>query len=214
MTTITMDPLSAWDALDGANLPGGYRVEITDGKIIMTPLSESRWKVVLEAAPQIKQQLAGRGDILSDVMIDFPSSRYGYAPDLAIIAPGSEHNSHGRYEWHSLELVLEVVSKSTRDNDFAKKFRMYAQCAIPAYVIVDPSDGTCTIHRHPTRTGAYKDVEEVLFGQDLVIPLEGREITIRTDGFPRLHDRRRADPARDRPAAREPRKHTVRSSHL
>lgn len=52
MTTITMDPLSAWDALDGANLPGGYRVEITDGKIIMTPLSESRWKVVLEAAPR------------------------------------------------------------------------------------------------------------------------------------------------------------------
>ncbi|WP_137989216.1 Uma2 family endonuclease [Streptomyces vilmorinianum] len=185
MTTIVMDVESAWDALDGVNLPGGYRVEITDGKIIMTPRGESQWKVILRAAPQIEQQLAGHGDILSDVMIDFPSSLYGYAPDMAIVAPGSERNVRGRFEWHSLEVVLEVASKSTQDNDFTKKFRMYAECSIPVYVIIDPSDNTCTIHSRPTRTGTYEEQEQIPFGEDLVLPLEGREIVVKTDGFPR-----------------------------
>ncbi|MER8035218.1 Uma2 family endonuclease [Streptomyces hydrogenans] len=185
MATILMDTSSAWDVLDGANLPEGFRVEITNGKIIMTPQGEQRWKVILRAAPQIEQQLAGHGDILSDVMIDFPSSLWGYAPDLAIIAPGSERNKRGRFEWHSLEAVLETVSLSTRDNDFEKKLRMYAECAIPLYVIIDPSEHVCAIHRRPTRRGTYEEQERIPFGKDLVLPLEGREIVVKTDGFPR-----------------------------
>ncbi|MFD8639569.1 Uma2 family endonuclease [Streptomyces zaomyceticus] len=185
MTTIEMDVRSAWDALDDANLPGGYRVEITDGKIIMTPQGESRSDILVESAPQIKKQLAGHGKLLMDVMIDFPSSLYGYAPDLAIIAPGSERNGRGRFEWHTLEAAIEVISKSTRDNDFAKKFRMHAECAIPVYVIIDPSDDTCTIHSRPTRRGTYDEQEQIAFGEDLILALEGREIVVKTDGFPR-----------------------------
>ena len=185
MTPPAMNAPSAWEALAGVDLPGGYRVEITDGKIILTPRTEQQSDVVIDAAPQIDRQLADHGEILSDVMIDFPSILYGYAPDLAIVAPGSELNSRGRFEWHSLEAVLEVVSKSTRDNDFDKKFRMYAECAIPLYVIIDPSDSTCTIHRNPTRTGVYVEQEQIAFGEDLVLPLEGREIVVKTDDFPR-----------------------------
>ncbi|MFI8320902.1 Uma2 family endonuclease [Streptomyces sp. NPDC085529] len=185
MTTILMDTSSAWDVLDGANLPNGYRVEITEGKIIMTPQGESQSDVLIEAAPQIKKQLAGQGKVLSDVMIDFPSSLWGYAPDLAIVAPGSERNKRGRFEWHSLEAVLEIISLSTRDDDFEKKLRMYAECAIPLYVIIDPSENVCTVHSNPTRTGTYTEQEKIPFGEDLVLPLEGREIVVRTDGFPR-----------------------------
>ncbi|MFF8836640.1 Uma2 family endonuclease [Streptomyces sp. NPDC015130] len=185
MTTIGMDVHSAWDALEDANPPGGYRVEITDGKIIVTPQGESRSDILIESAPEIKKQLAGHGKLLADAMIDSPSHLYGYASDLAIVAPGSERNSRGRFEWHSLEAVIEVVSKSTRDNDFTKKFRMYAECAIPVYVIIDPSDHTCTIHSRPTRRGTYDEQEQIAFGEDLAPPLEGREIIVKTDGFPR-----------------------------
>ncbi|MEV8015054.1 Uma2 family endonuclease [Streptomyces sp. NPDC086554] len=188
MATITMDTPSAWDVLDGVNLPGGYRVEITAGKIIMTPQGEHPWRVVFAAAPQIKQRLAGQGTVLSRVMIDFPSDQYGYAPDLAIVAPGAERNSRGRFEWHSLEAVIEVVSKSSRDDDFAKKVHLYAECGIPVYVVIDPEDVVCTIHRGPTRTGSYEDATEIPFGQDLVLPLQGRDITIATDSFPKAGD--------------------------
>ncbi|MGW0532125.1 hypothetical protein [Streptomyces sp. NPDC003032] len=40
----------------------------------------------------------------------------------------------------------------------------------------------------PTRTGAYEDEAEVPFGEDLVLPLTGRKITVRTDGFPKAGD--------------------------
>ncbi|WP_367042061.1 Uma2 family endonuclease [Streptomyces sp. Je 1-332] len=180
-----MEAPSAWAVLDGVNLPRGYRVEITAGKIIMMPRSEYQWKVVLSAAPQIAQQLASHGTALSDVMVDFPSSQYGYAPDLAIVAPGSERNSRGRFEWHSLEAVIEVVSRSSRDNDFAKKFHLYAECGIPVYVVIDLEDGVCTVHRGPTRTGSYEEETKVPFGQDLTLPLQGRDITITTGGFPK-----------------------------
>ncbi|RSS50958.1 Uma2 family endonuclease [Streptomyces sp. WAC01280] len=185
MTPRAMNAPSAWEALEGVNLPGGYRVEITDGKIILTPRNEEQSDVVIDAAPQIDQQLADRGKILSQVAIDFPSHLYGYAPDLAIVAPGSERNSRGCFEWHSLEAILEIVSLSTRDNDFDKKFRIYAECAIPLYVIIDPSDNTCTVHSRPTRRGTYDEQEQIAFGEDLILPLEGREIVVKTDGFPR-----------------------------
>ncbi|WP_457028261.1 Uma2 family endonuclease [Kitasatospora sp. P5_F3] len=179
-----MSTESAWDVLEGVKLPEGYKVEITDGKIIMTPQGEKQRKVILKAAPQIEHQLAGQGDILSDVMVDFPSSLYGYAPDLAIVAPGAEHNSRGRYEWHDLEAVLEVVSASSQDNDFVKKLRLYAECGIPVYVVIDPSTALCTVYGDPSRTGVYQSQEAVPFGGDLRLRLDGRELTVRTDGFP------------------------------
>ncbi|MGF1426215.1 Uma2 family endonuclease [Kitasatospora sp. LaBMicrA B282] len=180
-----MSTESAWDLYRGIDFPRGFRVEITDGKIIMTPQGEKQWKVIFRAARQIEDQLAGHGEFLSDVPVDFPSSLYGYAPDLAIVTPGAEHNSRGRYEWHDLDAVLEVVSPSSGDNDFVKKVKVYAECAIPLYVVIDPATALCTVHSAPQSTGAYDSIEQVPFGEDLVLPLDGRTITINTDGFPR-----------------------------
>ncbi|MCX4667098.1 Uma2 family endonuclease [Streptomyces sp. NBC_01381] len=54
-----------------------------------------------------------------------------------------------------MEAVIEVVSQSSRDNGFAKKVRLYAECGIPLYVIIDTEDSVCTVHRRPTRIGSY-----------------------------------------------------------
>ncbi|MEU1226307.1 hypothetical protein [Streptomyces sp. NPDC005828] len=62
---------------------------------------------------------------------------------------------------------------------------MYAECAIPLYVIIDPSENVCTVHSKPARTGNYTEQDTIAFGEDLVLPLEGREVVVKTDGFPR-----------------------------
>ncbi|MEV6973520.1 Uma2 family endonuclease [Kitasatospora sp. NPDC093806] len=175
---------SARDILEGVNLPKGYRVEITDGRIIMTPQGEARWEVILDASTQIKKQLSGKGRILSDVMIDFPSTLFGYAPDMAVIAPGAERNSRRRFEWHDVEAVLEAVSPSSEDNDYVKKVRAYAECGIPIYVVIDPAQAVCTVHTAPTRTGAYREAERVPFGNDLFLPLGDRTLVLETGDFP------------------------------
>ncbi|MEU6763463.1 hypothetical protein ABZ916_13165 [Streptomyces sp. NPDC046853] len=55
-------------------------------------------------------------------------------------------------------------------------------------MVIDPEDGVCTVHRGPNRTGSYEDATKIPFGQDLILPLHGRDITITTDGFPKAGD--------------------------
>ncbi|MFC9326892.1 Uma2 family endonuclease [Kitasatospora sp. NPDC057015] len=177
-------PESAWDEPAVAKPPQGYRVEITDGKVIMTPQGISRWKVILRAAPQIEAQLAGHGDVLSGVPLDFPSARSGYAPDLAVLAPGAVVNARGRYEWHDLEAALDVVPRPDQDEDFVKKLRVYARSGVPLYAVVDPAEAVCTVHSDPQDTGSYRDAERVPFGNDVYLPLGERTLVVRTDEFP------------------------------
>ncbi|MED7954136.1 Uma2 family endonuclease [Streptomyces sp. BE20] len=175
---------SAWDVLEGVNLPRGYRVEITDGKIIMTPRGESHRAVVRSAAAQLEQQLAGRGTVLADAMVDFPSARSGYAPDLTVVAPGAERNGRGRFAWHDLEAVIEVVPPSGRDHDHVTKVRTYGGCGIPLYVVVDQAEAVCTVHSAPQRTGGYREAERVPFGNDVFLPSADRTLVLSTDDFP------------------------------
>jgi Uma2 family endonuclease len=175
---------SAWDVHGAVDFPRGYHVEITDGKIIMVPQGLPQMRVIFKAARQIEDQLTDR-DFISDVMVDFPSSRYGYAPDLAILYPGAALNQRGRYDWQDLEVVLEVVSKTSQDNDFVKKVALYASCSVPLYVVVDPMTAVCTVHSSPDGDGAYAESSVVAFGDDLVLPLGSGEIVIKTDEFPR-----------------------------
>lgn len=106
-----------------------------------------------------------------------------------MIAPTARRNRRGRFEWHSVDAILEVVPQSTRDGDFEKKVRHYAQCAIPVYVTIDPETSLCTMHTEPQRDRTYRDREEVPFGRDLVVPTSGnRNLVINTDSFPGSHD--------------------------
>lgn len=57
MASTTMDVPSAWGVLEGANLPRGYRVEITDGRILMTPRTVQQSDIVLSVAAQIDRRL-------------------------------------------------------------------------------------------------------------------------------------------------------------
>ncbi|WP_268255706.1 Uma2 family endonuclease [Kitasatospora herbaricolor] len=159
-------------------------MQTTDGKIIMAPQGISRWKVVLRAAPQIEAQLAGRGEILSDVAVDLPSVPGGLAPALAVVAPGAGPDRRGRYRGRDLEAVLDVVPRADQGDEFARTLRAHAECGIPLYVVVDPVEAVCTVHSDPQRTGAYREAERVPFGNDLYLPLADRTLVIETTGFP------------------------------
>lgn len=154
----------------------------------MTPGGTGRRDVVLGAAAQIEQQLAGRGRVLPDAVVDLPPPLHGHAVDLAVVAPGAGRNARGRFEWTDLRAVIEVVPPSGRDDDHAAKVRTYAGCGIPLYVVVDPAEAVCTVHSTPQPTGGYREAERVPFGNDVFLPLADLTVVLSTDGFP-------ADPA-------------------
>ncbi|MFC5662002.1 Uma2 family endonuclease [Kitasatospora misakiensis] len=173
---------SAWDVLEGVRLPQGYRVEITAGKIIMTPRTTEASEIILSAAAQAKEQFPGR--VLSGVVVDFPSDQHGYAPDLALVAPGARHNARARYEARDVVSVLEVVPRARQDTDFVRKQRYLAECGVPLYVVVDPGEAVCTVHSRPLPGTGYREAERVPFGNDLFLPLGERTLVLETGDFP------------------------------
>ncbi|MFE7638438.1 Uma2 family endonuclease [Kitasatospora sp. NPDC057518] len=144
------------------------------------PYDELRWEAVFGTASQIREGLAGAGRVLSGVLIDFPVAHGPLAPDLVVVAPGAARTARGRYGAADAEAVLEVAHPG-RDHVFA---RACAESGVPLYVVVDPAAAVCTVHTAPSPEGVYREAERVPFGNDLFLPLGGRTVVLRTDGFP------------------------------
>ncbi|MET7360389.1 Uma2 family endonuclease [Streptomyces sp. NPDC005562] len=51
-------------------------------------------------------------------------------------------------------IAVEVVSPSNPNNDHITKLRDYPRMGIPVYVIIDPRDGTITVHSGPDTSAA------------------------------------------------------------
>ncbi|MFF1902191.1 Uma2 family endonuclease [Kitasatospora sp. NPDC058218] len=175
---------SAWDVLAGVRFPPGHRVEITAGKVTMTPRTAASAAIARAVAAQAGEQSAGHGTVLAEAVVDFPSARYGYAPDVALVAPGARPGARGRFGWRDLEAVLEAVPRSQQDDDFVRKHRFFAECGIPLYVLVDPAVAVCTVYSAPQPAGTYREAERVPFGNDVFLPLAERTLVLRTDDFP------------------------------
>ncbi|MFI9365280.1 Uma2 family endonuclease [Kitasatospora sp. NPDC053057] len=144
------------------------------------PYDELRWEIVFGAAVQLGEQLAGRGRVLSGVVVDFPAAPGPLAPDLAVLTPGAVRGPRGRYAAAEVEAVLEVAHPG-RDHAWV---RACAESGVPLYVVVDPAAAACTVHTAPSPGGVYREAERVPFGNDLFLSLGGRTAVLRTDEFP------------------------------
>ncbi|MER7753970.1 Uma2 family endonuclease [Kitasatospora sp. NPDC097643] len=144
------------------------------------PHDELRWEVVLSSSVQLREQLAGRGRVLSGVPVDLPGAPEGRAPDLVVLAPDAGRDAGGRYRAADVEVVLEVA-RPGRGHVWA---RVCAEGGVPLYVLVDPAVRVCTVHTAPSPGGAYREAERVPFGNDLFLPAGGRTLVLRTDEFP------------------------------
>ncbi|SFS36090.1 Putative restriction endonuclease [Streptomyces harbinensis] len=106
-------------------------------------------------------------------------------PDLAVT--GGEH-ADDYFTAVPSELVLfalEVVSttRPARRRDYEDKPEIYAQGGIPAYLLVDPNDGTWRLHTDPRpEKGRYQTLHMGAFGEPVVLP-EPLGVTIGTDRF-------------------------------
>ncbi|GAA1083712.1 hypothetical protein GCM10009663_28980 [Kitasatospora arboriphila] len=151
----------------------------------MSPRGAARRAIVLDAARQVEDQLAGRGRAVPDAALDLPAARPGRAPDLVVVADGARPDNRGHWAWPDLEAVLEVVPAAGPHGGLVERLRRYAGHGVPLYVVVDPAEGVCTVHSDPQPAGAYHLAERVPFGEDLPVQLPGRTLVVATGGFPR-----------------------------
>ncbi|WP_406184413.1 Uma2 family endonuclease [Streptomyces sp. NBC_01006] len=139
-------PTGTWPLLDAANAlmerNPGYRVEIIEGHMLVTPPPDSAHASALTSLmlPFITAGLHGDAtEVVQGVGLWLPDGREGYAiPDLSVVdADITEHHVENNcYEPVVFRLVLEVTS-SNYQADLRTKVRAYGNAKVPVYVIVD-----------------------------------------------------------------------------
>ncbi|MFK0296267.1 Uma2 family endonuclease [Streptomyces sp. NPDC090442] len=172
-----------FDRLEQMPVPEGYKVEIVEGTVYMTPQRDARWDTVFEVATALRQHFGRQALVKSDVRIDFPGHQNGFCPDISKLADKAE-KVNGRWPYQDVEFIAEVISKGTGMNDYGPKKHAYADAEVPVYLIVDPYVGRCRLFTHP-QDGEYKRDLTLAYGEPIDLTNTVLGMTIETEFFPR-----------------------------
>ncbi|QMU74499.1 Uma2 family endonuclease [Streptacidiphilus sp. PB12-B1b] len=166
-----------WQAWKSMDLPEGYRAEIIEGSIEVSPTGRRRHAVIANrlrraldaflrdtefAAFQDTNVIHGLKATVPDVFIALEDL------DLAPDTEGLGVDAAG------VQVVIEVVSPGHKDRkrDRVRKRRAYARAGIPIYVLVDDheDEGIVTVLSDPDRRGGeYDTSHRYRYGAEAVI---------------------------------------------
>jgi Uma2 family endonuclease len=177
---LTLDEL--FESLERTT-PEGYKVEIVEGAIFMSPQRDTHWEIILDIVEQLRTKYP-RKRVKSDVRIDYPGHLNGFASDVTLMAEGAEKTPGGLWRCQDVAFVAEVISKGTAQNDYGPKKLAYAVAEVPVYLIADPYQGKCHLYTQP-KDGEYLTELSVTFGADVDTTNTDLDLTLRTGEFPR-----------------------------
>ncbi|CAM5587543.1 hypothetical protein GCM10010329_47600 [Streptomyces spiroverticillatus] len=167
-----------WEAWKAMDLPEGYRAEIIEGSIEVSPTGRRRHLVLVNRLRRaLEAHLAGSSEApYQDGNVIH--QRKSWIPDLFVAPLDLEElpDEDGLgVAAHGVSMVIEVVSpgRQNTQRDRIRKRREYARAGIPVYVLVDDFDGDgAVVLLTSPRPGeaAYTDEHRVPYGKDAVIP--------------------------------------------
>jgi Uma2 family endonuclease len=176
---LTLDEL--FESLERTT-PEGYKVEIVEGAIFMSPQRDTHWEIIADIYEQLRTKYP-RKRVKSDVRVDYPGHLNGFASDVTLVTEGAEKDGKGLWRCKDVEFVAEVISRGTAQNDYGPKKTAYALAEVPVYLIADPYQGKCHLYTQP-KDGEYVSELSVAFGAD--VDMTGSlGLTLKTDEFPR-----------------------------
>ncbi|MFJ8054794.1 Uma2 family endonuclease [Streptomyces sp. NPDC096142] len=178
---ITLDEL--FERIEKMPAPEGYKVEIVEGTVFMSPQRDTHGEIILDIVEQVRTKYP-RKRVKSDVRIDYPGHLNGFATDVTAMAEGAEKTESGRWRHEDVEFVAEVISKGTAANDYGLKKAAYALAEIPVHVIADPYQGRCHVYTRP-KGDDYTTETKVAFGDDLDLGDTVVGLVLSTAEFPR-----------------------------
>ncbi|MGX1369239.1 Uma2 family endonuclease [Streptomyces canus] len=179
--TSTLDEM--FERLEKMPVPEGYKVEIVEGTVYMSPQRDTHWEIILDIVEQLRTKYP-RQRVKSDVRIDYPGHLNGFATDVTVTAEGAAKTKDGHWSHADVEFVAEVISKGTAANDYGPKKAAYATAEVPVYVIADPYQGRCHIYTDP-KGSDYEVETRVPFGKDVDLTGTVVGLVLKTDEFPR-----------------------------
>ncbi|MQS13103.1 Uma2 family endonuclease [Streptomyces kaniharaensis] len=176
-TVVNLDQ-QLWQAWKSMDVPEGFRAEIIEGTITLSPTGGTRHFTINRRLGQaLYEYLRGTGfapaqdgNVIAGLKVLIPD---------VFVAPDDtdeiEHPEGLGLLASGIPLVVETVSPGAeaRKRDHVLKHRAYAAAGIPVYVIIDDYDdgGAVTILTGPDAgRRAYASSTRVPYGQEAVIP--------------------------------------------
>lgn len=160
----------------------GYRTEIVEGNIVMSPLRPFHNETIVRLWVQLEAQLGQEWAFISDVAIPF-SEDFEFCPDLALIPAAEKNRNLTAYAPDLIELAIEVVSPSSVRNDYEVKNKQYAARGIPNYLILDPRKGQLVTLWNPGSDG-YLGRDMFPYGGKVTVETKIGRLAIDTDRLP------------------------------
>lgn len=157
MTTPTLGPGHTRADLD--RMPDdGNRYELIEGEIVMSPSPRTRHQLVSARLFRLLDDARPEGTLVLyapfDVVLEEDSV---VEPDLVVFdeSIATERGIEGRPD-----LVVEILSPSTRSRDLVRKKRLYERAGVPCYWVVDP-DEEIALTAWELRDGSYQVVAAI-----------------------------------------------------
>ena len=172
-----------FEALEREPFLEGYKIEIVEGAVYMTPQRANHWDITAGIYDQLRTKYP-RQRVLSDVRIDYPGNLNGLCSDVALLAEKAERTKQGGFQCEDVEFVAEVISRSTGHNDYGPKKAAYATADVAVYLIVDPYQGKCHAYTQP-KDGDYHVETTVDFGAEVDLTSTFLGLALDTSDFSR-----------------------------
>lgn len=173
-----------FERLEKMPVPEGYKVEIVEGTIYMSPQRDAHWQTIRRIVRMLDNHFGEDVNVVSDVRIDFPGQLNGYCPDVAKLRDNAEMTPKGRWRYEDIEFIAEVISTDTAKNDYGPKKTAYALAEVPVYLIADPYTGKCRLFTQP-KDGDYVSDLSVTYGADVDMTTTLLGLVLPTAKFPR-----------------------------
>lgn len=151
------------------DLPDGYRYEVVDGHLLVTPPPAHLHQL---AGARLLQQLAQQCPAEWLVVHDFGLrlGEDGRVPDLAVVT-STRPARPGPYPWGAehFGLVVEVVSPGSRKTDLFAKPGEYAEAGIPLFWRVE-TEPDVLLHAFRLIGAAYVETATVVGAGQVQVP--------------------------------------------
>lgn len=173
---------------DSLELPG-HRVELLEGRIVVSPVPVILHDLIVTwLSDALREVCAERAwDRLTRGAVELPATSERIQPDL-FVCP-SDESTDGEWLLRAKDVLLavEVVSPSSRRDDYEVKKAGCARSGVPLYLVIDPHESMVALFAGPSPRG-YLRSEAVAFGDKLALP-EPFGITLDTATMPHRQER-------------------------
>ncbi len=132
------------------NLPDGIRAELINGQIYnMAPPSRLHQKILLELSSTIRNYIRSQNGSCEVYPAPFAvnlkaDDKDWVEPDISVICDSDKLTDQGCSG--SPDLIIEIVSPSSRKMDYIIKNALYSDAGVREYWIVDPQKETTMVY--------------------------------------------------------------------